>query len=100
GFSKEGRLRLGAFALSMRWASLLQAQTAALGAGNRGPHEQRTTAMNPLILLAQETAPDAGAGLFGGAMAVMCALWAVGIAATVFWLWMLIDALVNEPTTN
>ena len=56
--------------------------------------------MNPLILLAQETVPDAGAGLFGGAMAVMCALWALGIAATVFWLWMLIDALVNEPTTN
>ena len=58
--------------------------------------------MNPLILLAQEQAvPDAGgSGLLGGALGVMCVLWALAIAASIFWLWMLIDALVNEPTTN
>src|SRR2546430_1537962 len=56
------------------------------------------TAMNPWILLAQNapSAPD----IFGGAVGLVCLLWALGIAATLFWLWMLIDALVNEPTTN
>jgi hypothetical protein len=27
-------------------------------------------------------------------------LWIFVIAATIFWLWLLIDALVNEPTTE
>lgn len=57
--------------------------------------------MNAFTLFAQ-AAPDVGdaAGLFGGAMAVMVLFWIVGIAATIFWLWMLIDALANEPTTE
>jgi hypothetical protein len=49
--------------------------------------------MNPAILFAQNTtAPE----IAGGALAVIVVLWAIGIAATIFWLWMLIDALVNE----
>ena len=57
--------------------------------------------MNALTLFAQ-AAPDVGeaAGLFGGAMALVVVFWVIGIAATIFWLWMLIDALANEPTTE
>jgi Phospholipase_D-nuclease N-terminal len=31
---------------------------------------------------------------------LMCVFGILGLAATVFWLWMLIDALTHEPTTN
>lgn len=57
--------------------------------------------MTAFTLFAQ-AAPDVGdaAGLFGGAMAIIVLCWVVGIAATIFWLWMLIDALANEPTTE
>jgi hypothetical protein len=49
------------------------------------------------LLLAQvNTGPD----VIGGMFAMMLVLWVIGIAATIFWLWMLIDALVNEPGTN
>jgi hypothetical protein len=33
-------------------------------------------------------------GFFG----LVCVFWAVGLALEVFWLWMLIDCLVYEPT--
>lgn len=57
--------------------------------------------MNAFTLFAQ-AAPDVGdaAGLFGGAMAIIVLFWIIGIAATIFWLWMMIDALANEPTTE
>ena len=57
--------------------------------------------MNAFTLFAQ-AAPNAGdaAGLFGGAMAMVVLFWIIGIAATIFWLWMLVDALANEPTTE
>ena len=54
--------------------------------------------MNPMILLAQAD-PDVatGFGWFAGASAaVMIVILLVGLAATAFWLWMLIDALTNE----
>lgn len=38
--------------------------------------------------------------LFGGAVALMILFCVLGLAATVFWLWMLVDALANEPDTN
>jgi len=41
-----------------------------------------------------------GDDLLGGALGIMCVVWVLGIAASVFWLWMLIDALMHEPTTN
>ena len=50
-----------------------------------------------LTLLAQQ--PDGGDAL-GGALGVMCVIWVLAILASIFWLWMLIDALMNEPTTN
>ncbi|HEX5268999.1 MAG TPA: PLD nuclease N-terminal domain-containing protein [Gemmataceae bacterium] len=43
---------------------------------------------------------DDGTGLFVGLGAFMVVVWVLVIAATIFWVWMLIDALVNEPTTN
>ena len=57
--------------------------------------------MHAFILFAQ-AAPNAGdaAGLFGGAIAFIVLFWIIGIAATIFWLWMLVDALANEPTTE
>ena len=56
--------------------------------------------MNPLILLAQNAPDVTGPTWFGGAMGLMCVIWALVIVASIFWLWMLIDALLNEPTTN
>jgi uncharacterized membrane protein len=38
--------------------------------------------------------------MFGGAAAMMILLGVLAIAASVFWLWMLVDALVNERDTN
>jgi Phospholipase_D-nuclease N-terminal len=58
----------------------------------------RGVAMSSLCLLAQQ--PDEGGGLLGGALGLMCIVWMLVILASLFWLWMLIDALTNEPTTN
>lgn len=38
--------------------------------------------------------------LFGGAAAIVILFWVIGLVATAFWLWMLVDALMNEPDTN
>ena len=56
--------------------------------------------MNAFTLFAQAAPNVDGAGLFGGAMALIVLFWIIGIAATIFWLWMLVDALSNEPTTE
>ena len=53
--------------------------------------------MNTLVLLAQQ---DGGGDALGGILSAACVLWVLGLAVGVFWLWMLIDALMNEPTTN
>jgi hypothetical protein len=45
-------------------------------------------------------AQDGGAGLLGGLAAFGVLIVVLVIVASIFWLWMLIDALVNEPTTN
>jgi hypothetical protein len=59
---------------------------------------QKEQTMNAIHLLAQNDAT--GGTILGGALAVMIIFWILALAATVFWLWMLIDALTNEPTTN
>jgi hypothetical protein len=41
-----------------------------------------------------------GGGLFIGLGAFILVIWILVIVATIFLIWMLIDALVNEPTTN
>ncbi len=56
--------------------------------------------MHIAMLLAQDNGAGAAWGVFGGAAALVIVLWLIGIAATVFWIWLLIDALVNEPTTE
>ena len=38
--------------------------------------------------------------LFGGAAVIVIVFWVLALAATAFWLWMLVDALINEPDTN
>ncbi len=58
--------------------------------------------MNALCLLAQDnTAGQMIGGFFGVVIGVAeVSELVIGVAATVFWLWMLIDAVTNEPTTN
>jgi ABC-type multidrug transport system fused ATPase/permease subunit len=53
--------------------------------------------MNAFTLLAQV---DPTPQIIGGMFFMMAVIWVTAIVATVFWLWMLIDALVNEPGTN
>jgi len=38
--------------------------------------------------------------LFGGAAAIVILFWVIALVATAFWLWMLVDALMNETDTN
>ena len=53
--------------------------------------------MAQLLLLAQAEGVDR---MFGTMSAIMIVMFVLAIAASVFWLWMLIDALVNEPDTG
>jgi len=54
--------------------------------------------MESMILIAQQN--DDGGGFVAGMGALMCLFVGLGIVATAFWIWMLVDALMNEPTTN
>jgi uncharacterized RDD family membrane protein YckC len=56
--------------------------------------------MNALALLAQQP-NDGGAGaVVGGFLGFMAIIWILAIAATVFWVWMLVDVLVSNRDTN
>jgi hypothetical protein len=50
------------------------------------------------VLLAQSD--DVNVGPAGLGLGLFCVFGVLSLLATVFWLWMLIDALVSEPTTN
>jgi hypothetical protein len=52
------------------------------------------------LIFAQADTSGAGAGVVGAVFGIYLVLMILAILATVFWLWMLIDALVNEPTAN
>ena len=53
--------------------------------------------MEHLLLIAQTTgAPE----VVGGILSMVLILWVLAIAATVFWVWMLVDALTEERTTE
>jgi uncharacterized RDD family membrane protein YckC len=41
-----------------------------------------------------------GFDLFSGLLSFMAIIWVLAIALTIFWIWALVDALINEPTTN
>jgi hypothetical protein len=49
-------------------------------------------------LLAQSDEVNVGPAGLG--LGLFCVFGVLTLLATVFWLWMLIDALVSEPTTN
>jgi len=53
--------------------------------------------MYSILLLAQDSS---GLDIFQGVLSIMLVFWAFAIVASVFWLWMLIDALVNERKTE
>jgi hypothetical protein len=36
----------------------------------------------------------------GGVFGLMCVFWIIGLLASIFWIWMLVDALIYEPTTG
>jgi hypothetical protein len=56
--------------------------------------------MSIAALLAQQ-APNDGAGAFlGGLVGVMIVVCVLAIAATLFWVWMLIDVLTSRRETN
>ena len=56
--------------------------------------------MDTLFVLAQQPPPPDGGDVAGGIFGAMCLFWVLALLASLFWLWMLIDALMNEPTTN
>jgi hypothetical protein len=38
--------------------------------------------------------------IFGGAAAIIIFFWVAALVATVFWIWMLVDALMSDLDTN
>jgi hypothetical protein len=56
----------------------------------------RSRTMDLMTVLAQND----GGGVFVGLGAFVLVIWSLVLAASIFWIWMLIDALMNEPTTN
>src|SRR5205814_95148 len=57
---------------------------------------KRRSAMNILLFAQDNTAIN----IFSGMAFLMIVIWVLAILANVFWLWMLIDALVNERRTE
>jgi hypothetical protein len=52
--------------------------------------------MNAVLLLAQ----DPGLEIFRGVTAFIIFFWAVALLATLFWIWMLVDALTSPMETD
>jgi hypothetical protein len=55
--------------------------------------------MSQFALFAQP-APNDGGAIVGGFLGLMAIVWILAIAATVFWVWMLIDVLTSRRETN
>lgn len=43
---------------------------------------------------------NVGPELVGGFLSLIVIFWVLALAATAFWLWMVIDVLLHEPTTE
>jgi len=59
--------------------------------------------MNYAMLLAQANDADnaaAAGGFFGGLLALGAIFWLLALAATVFWVWMLVDVLTSNKDSN
>lgn len=58
--------------------------------------------MTDMVLLAQADANNAaaGGGVLGALLALGIVFWVLAIAATIFWLWMLVDVLTSNKNVN
>lgn len=58
--------------------------------------------MNTLVLLAQADAGDGAAagGFFAGLLALGAVFWLLALAATVFWVWAMVDVLTSNRDAN
>jgi hypothetical protein len=58
--------------------------------------------VNSIVLLAQADADNAAAagGFFGGLLALGAVFWLIALAATVFWVWMMVDVLTSNRDAN
>jgi hypothetical protein len=56
--------------------------------------------MSPAIVLLAQNDPSGAAGVLGGFAAFIFVVWILALLATAFWLCMLVDAVVSEPTTE
>ena len=58
--------------------------------------------MNHIVLLAQTDVDNAAAagGFFGGLLAFAAVFWVIAIAATIFWVWMMVDVLTSNKEPN
>jgi hypothetical protein len=55
-----------------------------------------------IVLLAQADADNAAAGgaFLGGLLALGALFWIIAIAATIFWVWAMIDVLTSNKNSN
>ena len=58
--------------------------------------------MTDFVLLAQSNADNGAAagGFLGGLLALGAVFWILALAATVFWVWMLVDVLTSSKPAN
>ena len=56
--------------------------------------------MSSLVQVGGTLLGEGGAGLFAAFGGLMILVWIIAIAASIFWIWMLIDCLVSSLPTN
>ena len=56
--------------------------------------------MANIVLLAQADNGAAAGGFLGGVAAFIAVFWVIAIAATIFWLWALVDVLTSHKDAN
>jgi hypothetical protein len=52
------------------------------------------------MLFAQADANNAAGGFLGGLLALGLVFWLIALAATVFWVWMMVDVLTSNLSAN
>jgi hypothetical protein len=53
-----------------------------------------------ILLFAQADADQAAGGFLGGLLALGAVFWLIALAATVFWVWMMVDVLTSSLSAN
>jgi len=56
--------------------------------------------MGSIVLLAQSPNDGAAGAFVGGFLSMMLVVWILGIASSLFWIWMIVDILVSKRETN